>query len=81
MQSLRGFEAFLFVLGLALLAAALVLVFTNQTVEFYIETGTGVRKQHAPNIVSAGAACGFSIAGGLCFVAAALLRHSDRREQ
>jgi hypothetical protein len=32
----------------------------------------------APNVASAGAACGFAIAGGLCFVGAVLAARSSR---
>jgi hypothetical protein len=55
------------VLGVVLLLVAA--FFGFQTV-VYVGGPSGT----LPNVVSAGAACGFSIAGGLCFVAAAIAR-------
>ena len=53
------------VLGLLCLAVAAALGFGMQTVRVSSSA-------EAPNITAAGAACGFAIAGGLCFVATAI---------
>ena len=37
-------------------------------------------KVKTPNIVAAGAACGFAIAGGLCFLGAAIVVRSSANE-
>jgi len=53
------------VLGLLCLAVAAVVGLGMQTVRVSSSA-------EAPNIVAAGTACGFAIAGGLCFVATAI---------
>jgi hypothetical protein len=59
------------VLGLLCLITAGALGFGMQTVRVSPVRGTESYSE-APNITAGAAACGFAIAGGLCFVAAAI---------
>jgi hypothetical protein len=67
-QRLRPFEAFLFIVGLAALAVALVFG--------CVQTAGAAGGSGA---AAGGASCGFAVAGGLCFLSGALLRLADNR--
>jgi hypothetical protein len=66
-----GFQFFLMG-GFAWIAAALIAVFLP-TVVVNSNPQVGSTPLHAPNIAAAGAALGFGIGGGLCFLGAAFL--------
>jgi hypothetical protein len=72
----------LVVLGLIAWVAAIMFGANQTTVDVEQIPGPGYNKStvKAPNIASAGAACGFAIAGGLCFVGAVLASRSSRNE-
>jgi hypothetical protein len=64
------------VLGLlAWVAAALFGIFPT-TVETAVAAGGGTARAFVPSPSGAGAACGFAIAGGLCFLGAGLASRS-----
>jgi hypothetical protein len=64
-------QAVFTLLGVLLLLAAGAFGMTQSV---YLQGGN-----NAPNVTAAGASCGFAIAGGLSFVAAALLERGGRR--
>jgi hypothetical protein len=61
-------------LGFGLLAwiAAALFGALPMTVDAEVAVGTGTAHVKTPNPAGAGAACGFAVAGGLCFLGAAL---------
>ncbi len=72
-QIISAGQFFLVVLGLAAWIAAASFALGDPTIQLG-NNGT------APNIASAGAACGFAIAGGICFLGAVLGRPCDQSE-
>jgi len=62
----------LVVLGLLAWVIAALFGAIPTTIETTIAAGGGTTHATAPSPSGAGAACGFAIAGGLCFVGAAL---------
>ena len=72
----------LVVLGLIAWVAAIMFGANQTTVDVEQIPGPGYNKStvKAPNIASAGAACGFAIAGGLCFVGAVLASRLPQKE-
>jgi hypothetical protein len=67
--------------GLLAWVAAAVLAVALPTTEAELPTGTGGKVTvQTPNIVAAGAAGGFAVAGGLCLLGAALVARGDRRD-
>src|SRR5688572_3080698 len=74
-QQFRGYSAFLFGFGIFLLAVAGIFA-ANQSMRVQVPQ-TGVVE--VANTVAGMAACGFAIAGGLCFVAAALVYLADQQ--
>jgi hypothetical protein len=73
-QEFRGYGVFLFLLGIVLLIVAGIQA--SQTT-VHVET-PGVRGiGSAPNTTAGLASCGFAIAGGFCFLAAALVYVGD----
>ncbi len=66
-QIISAGQFFLVVLGLAAWIAAASFALGDPTIN-----------DTAPNIASAGAACGFAIAGGICFLGAALGKPCDQ---
>lgn len=72
----------LVVLGVIAWIIAIAFGILVQTVEIENTSPSGntTLRAKAPNIVAAGAACGFAIAGGLCFLGAALLSRTSANE-
>jgi hypothetical protein len=62
----------LVVLGLLAWVAAALFGAIPTTVESAVATGGGTARVAVPSPSGAGAACGFAIAGGLCFLGAGL---------
>ena len=70
-------QFFLALLGLVAWFAAALFGVLPATVEVQAATAAGTANVKAPSPSGAGAACGFAVAGGLCFLGAAL---APRRE-
>jgi hypothetical protein len=70
-MNLSSLEALYVVFGIVCLGVAAVMFAMWQSLETQKGVGT------TPNIVAAGASCGFAIAGGLGFVAAAIVHRSE----
>ncbi len=72
----------LVILGLIAWVAAIIFGAAQATVEVDQVTDAvhNTKIVRAPNIASAGAACGFAIAGGMCFIGAALATRGSRSE-
>jgi hypothetical protein len=68
----------LVVLGLLAWVAAAFFGAIPTTVESEIAAGGGTARTHLPSPSGAGAACGFAIAGGLCFLGAGVASRSRR---
>jgi hypothetical protein len=69
----------LLLLGMLAWAGAVLFGVVLTTTEVDIQVpGVGKAAVRAPNTAGAGAACGFAIAGGLCFVGAAVVARSER---
>ena len=68
--------------GLALVAAFI--CFVTAIIFGFISTvqlGPSGGSNEAPNVTSAGAACGFAVASGLCMIAAAVAEGGARRHE
>ena len=63
---------FLVVLGLVAWVAAALFGAIPTTVDSELPAGSGKAYVKTPSPAGAGAACGFAVAGGLCFLGAAL---------
>lgn len=64
-------QFFLVVLGLVAWVAAALFGILPTTVDAEVAAGAGTAHVKTPSLAGAGAACGFAVAGGLCFLAAA----------
>lgn len=67
-------------LGMFGIVAGLLCLITAAALGFGMQTVRVSASGEAPNVAAGGAACGFAIAGGLCFVATAISELRGRED-